>query len=353
MDQFLTVGMLVVSALSSVACATGAAVSTQTVPVVKEIFFTTDQSRENIDSPAVWHGPDGRDLLFATSKAGHSVNVFDAINGASVQRIGGLGQELGQFNRPNGVWVIDDLLLVVERDNRRVQVLSIPEMRPLASFGEESLGKPYGLYVNPLGGGEYDVYVTDNYETEIGEIPADSELNRRVQVYRLEVVGSTAEAELIQSFGDTSGDGRLYVVESIYGDPVHQRLLVAEELEDDAKGRQVKIYDLDGKFTGKTMGNGLFTSQVEGIALYPTSDTECYWFVTDQSKTQNLFHVFDRTSLEYLGTFEGERTLNTDGIWISATPTERYPMGVFYACDNDRAVAAFDLAEVFASLGLK
>lgn len=320
---------------------------------VKEVFFTTDQSRENIDSPATWHGPEGQHLLLATSKEGHSVNVFDAVNGAMIHRIGGQGVELGQFDRPNGISVIDNIMLVVERDNRRVQVLSLPDFKPLTSFGEAELTKPYGLYVEPLEGGEYHVYVTDNYETPEGEVPADSELGHRVRRYLLEVEGPTAEGELDLSFGDTKGPGRLFVVESIYGDRAHDHLLVADELEHDKKGRQVKVYDYEGNFTGKTFGTGIFKYQVEGIALYETSETAGYWFVTDQGKLQNSFHVFDRESFKHLGTIEGERTLNTDGIWISQTPMHRFPKGAFYACDNDKAISAFEVVEVLEAIGLK
>ncbi|WP_269523661.1 hypothetical protein [Coraliomargarita parva] len=319
---------------------------------IKEVFFTTDQSRENIDSPAVWHGPNGEHLLFATSKAGHSVNVFDAVNGAMIQRVGGLGIELGQFNRPNGIWIIEDLMLVVERDNHRVQVLRIPEMQPLISFGEEELIKPYGLYVQPHSEGEYEVYVTDNYETVTGDTPPDSELGHRVQVYHLQREGRTAEAEWIRSFGETKGEGRLFVVESIYGDPGQDRLLIAEELEDDAKGRRVKIYNMAGQYSGQTMGAGIFQAQVEGIALYPTGVDSGFWIVTDQSRDTNLFHCFDRQSLQHLGTVKGERTLNTDGIWVTTEAMPRFPRGTFYACDNDRAISAFDMKEVLSALGL-
>ncbi len=145
----------------------------------------------------------------------------------------------------------------------------------------------------------------------------------------------------------------MYVVESVYGDPIHGRLLVAEELEDDQRGRQVKVYDLEGTFTGKTFGQGIFKNQVEGIALYQVSDRAGYWIVTDQGKIENWFHVFDRESLEYRGSFSGERTLNTDGVWLSQKALPRYPHGLFYACDNDRAIAAFDLAEVVQGLGLE
>ena len=321
--------------------------------LVNEIFFTTDQTRENIDSPAVWHGPKGEHWLLATSKVGHSVNVFDATNGQMLQRMGGQGIELGQFDRPNGIWVVDNLAFVVERDNRRVQVLSLPSGTPVTSFGESELLKPYGLYVQTLGEGLYDVYVTDNYETPAGDVPTDAELGQRVRVYHYEQEGPNGVGEFARAFGDTAGEGRLFIVESIYGDPVHNRLMAAEELEDDSKGRRVKIYDFEGNFTGQTLGGGLFQAQVEGIALYATSEISGYWIVTDQSKLKNVFHVFDRETLEPLGAFEGRYTLNTDGVWVSNVGSARYPAGLFYACDNDRAVSAFDMAEILQALGLE
>lgn len=341
----------IASLLLPLAAAASLAAAPQTA-TLKEVFFTTDQSRENIDSPAVWHGPDGQSLLFATSKAGHSVNVFDAANGAMIRRLGGFGAELGQFNRPNGVWAIDNYLLVVERDNHRVQVLHLPSLVAIASFGEEELVKPYGLYVQPIEPGLYHVYVTDSYETPDEQMPADADLSHRVHRYELEAIGATADADHDAAFGATEGPGRLFVVESIHGDPVHNRLLVAEELEDDAHGRQVKVYDLDGNFAGQTFGQGIFQFQVEGIALYQTSPTAGYWIITDQGKIQNFFHVFDRESFAHLGTFSGERTLNTDGVWLSQTPMPRFPRGAFYACDNDKAISAFDLAEILQSLNL-
>ncbi len=320
---------------------------------IKEVFFTTDQTRENIDSPAVWHAPDGRHLLFATSKAGHSVNVFDAVNGAMLQRLGGKGVELGQFDRPNGVSVVDDLLMVVERDNRRVQVIHLPSMLPLLTFGEDHLRKPYGLWIRKREAGSYEVYVTDNYETADESIPNDADLGERVHVFELESHGQTAEADWLKAFGATAGPGRLLIVESIYGDPAHDALLLAEELEDDTDGRQVKVYDLNGTFTGKTFGKGIFQAQVEGIALLPTGERSGYWFITDQSKSDNRFHLFDRETFAHLGSFAGERTLNTDGVWLTTAAMPRFPEGAFYACDNDRAISAFDLREALAALGLR
>ena len=263
--------------------------------VVKEVFFTTDQSRENIDSPAVWHARDGRNLLFATSKVGHSVNVFDAENGAMVSRLGGLGSELGQFNRPNGIWVIDDYLLVVERDNRRVQVIYLPTMVGIATFGESELRKPYGLYVRPMGRGEYEVYVTDNYESPSEEIPADKDLDQRESVF----AGNRGfDCRWRMGRGVWSHLRQWAFVRRRIGlrRPSPQSTLGRRGIRRRYLGRQVKVYDFEGNFTGETFGQGIFKSQVEGIALYKISDLEGYWIVTDQGKVENWNHIFDRES---------------------------------------------------------
>lgn len=347
-NSFLFSGLLLGTALTLAAA--------PPMVTVKEWFFTSRDHRENVDSPAVWHGPDGQHWLLATTKATHSLLVHDAVNGALLRRIGGEGEMPAQFNRPNGVWVIDDLALVVERDNRRVQVLHLPEFRPLTTFGETELINPYGLYVQPLAGGEYRVFVTDNYETPEGEVPPMAELGRRVQVYLLEVEGrteGTAEAEWERSIGEKSGPGALAVVESIVGDPALDHLVIAEESMD-AGGQCLKVYDFEGNFTGQLVGEGLFRGQAEGLALWEIGPETGYWIATDQGMTENWYHVFERETFAHVGSFRGEVTLNTDGIWFDPQPSlPRFPQGVFYGVHNDGNVAAFGWHEVVAALGLE
>lgn len=341
------------SCLALAGCAAGYAAQPEPLPatrVIKEHFFTPLAERENVDSPAVWHGPDGQHWLLATGKASHSLLVYDALNGAPIRRVGGLGDLPGQFNRPNGVWVIDDYALVVERDNRRVQVLSLPDLVSLATFGADELRLPYGLWVQRTGEFEYRVYVTDSYEAGGEANLALEEMGRRVHVYAMEAEGRAVEGELLHSFGDTAGPGVLHVVESIHGDPAHDRLLVADE--DMERGQNIKVYDLAGRFTGQVLGEGVFRYQPEGIALHEEADGGGYWIFADQGKRENLFHVYDRRTLRHLGTFSGEVTLNTDGIWLSQHATPRYPGGLFYAVHADAAVAAFSWAEVRQALGL-
>ena len=325
------------------------------VALVEEVFFTSRRHVENIDSTTVWHGPDGERWLISSGKASHSLLVEDALNGGFIRRVGGLGQQLGQFNRPNGVWVANDYLFVVERDNRRVQVLSLPTFTAVGSLGETELTNPYGIYVRSLGKSEYSVYVTDNYETSDEEIPTDLELGNRIVHYSVELEGlsdGTMDFDLVGRFGETRGEGALRIVESIYGDPENERLLIAEEDNEHATSG-FKVYGFDERFKETILARGSIKGQSEGIALVRRESGEGYWILTDQGMIENRFHVFDRRSLDYKGAFEGRYTLNTDGVWFDGTVSDRYPEGVFYAVHNDGNVGAFDWVEIKAALGIR
>lgn len=320
---------------------------------VKERYSTVRDETDNVDSPAIWHGPNGEHWLIATAKYTDKLLVHDAVDGKVLRRFGESGTGPGQLDRPNGVFVIDDLLWVVERDNRRVQVLRLPAFESLLSFGADGdlpLRKPYGLWVHRLAADDYRVYITDSYETADEQIPPPEQLNQRVRAYRVQVAG-TPKATAEAAFGDTSGRGMLRIVESVWGDPVTGNLMVADE--EQYLERNVKVYGLDGKFRGQRMGGGVFHFQAEGLALYACEDGSGWWFATDQGKQENYFHVFERRSLEYYGSFTGTKTLNTDGIWLTQTALPGFAQGAFFAVHDDGNVAAFDLGEILSALQLK
>ena len=167
--------------------------------------------------------PDGTLWLIATAKATDKLVVYDGSTGRHLRDVGSSGTGPGQFDRPNGIAVTDDLLWIVERDNHRVQVLSLPDFAPLATFAAGDLRKPYGLWVDRRADG-YSVYVTDSWDN--GEdaqgrdiLPPLAELDKRVRQYHVTRNGAKVEANLVASIGDTTEAGALRVVESIWGDP--------------------------------------------------------------------------------------------------------------------------------------
>lgn len=347
--------------LAGALCAAGATAAASSHPVVvDERYVTLAEPAANIDSVAVTPAREGEPaLLFATAKETDVIKVFDASTGTELREIGGTGSAPEEYRRPNGVAVAGDLLFVVERDNRRVNVRSIADDRVLAVFGENELRKPYGLWLLPLGQDRYRLYVTDAYEMPDESIPPNEALDERVKTWRLEIERDDAgrptgvRNEFERSFGETRSPGALRVVESIFGDPAHGRLLIAEEDESPVTGLVIKVYNLDGQFTGRLVGKGIFTAQAEGIALYACGNGSGYWLSTDQATDRTVYHLFDRKTLRHAGAFTGRTTANTDGIWLAQSGVPGFEAGALFAVHDDQAVSAFDWAEVTRALGLE
>ncbi len=323
--------------------------------VVREAFVSAASAQDNIDSPASWM-QDGRRLVVATAKATDRLVVYDGDTGRRLRSVGTGGDGPGQLRRPNGVATVDDrFAFVVERDNHRVQMFALPDFEPLLSFGQEALVQPYGLWLRAVEDG-YEVVVSDAYmagEDAQGEdiVPPLAALDRRFHRYRLGMADGRWVAGAAGTFGDTSAAGAVRIPESLWGDPDHDRLLVAEE--DVATGTRLREYDLQGRYRGRDVGAGIYTAQAEGIALMQCADGGGWWIGSDQFADRTVFHLFDRASLAHVGSFAGEVTGLTDGIWLDARGDARFPQGVLYASHQDMAVAAFDWRDIAGALGLQ
>ena len=324
--------------------------STDQATVLNEVFHTDRDEGDNVDSPAVWHGPDGQNWLLATAKEGDTIIAYDASNGSLIQRFGEGGEGAGQFERPNGIAVIDNLVLVVERDNRRIQLFTLPDFESIGFLNHEELRLPYGLTVYKTENDSYQLYVTDNFNPYLEGYPAVEELDERVHHFSFRFSDGILSGEHQRVFGDITGEGILHKVESICADPFHNRLLIADEA---FSQRSVKIYDLDGNFTGEMIPNDYFSSEPEGIALYSCDDGSGYWIMTDQHESdENKFQLFDRESLTHIGTFKGEITRNTDGIWLTQHSFGDFEQGAFYPVHDDGSVTAISWAEISQAFNL-
>ncbi|GAB1596538.1 NHL repeat-containing protein [Lysobacter claricitrinus] len=321
--------------------------------VVPEHFVSAESPADELDSPAAWTTEDGRTWAIVTAKSTHRLVVFDGDSGERLREVGSRGSAPGQFNRPNGIAVYGDLAFVVERDNHRVQVLSLPDFRSVATFGDTDLRSPYGVWIDESEPGDLDVYVTDNFMDgpKFDRVPPLPQLAQRVKRFRVEVDGDGhLQARLANTFGDTSDAASLHIVESIAGDPGHDRLLIADE--DTTRPSTLREYTFDGRYTGRATPPGTFASQAEGVALWACDDDVGYWVGVDQLAPRTIFRVFDRNTLALVGSFEGGVTSHTDGIALHAAATPSFPYGVMYAVHDDRAIAAFDLRDVATALHL-
>lgn len=325
-------------------CATTPLLEGRAPVVVPEQYLVDDYRRDNVDSLAVWPR---QNWLLATAKATDRLLIFDAADGRSLDAV--TGTAAAPLDRPNGIAVHGDLLFVVERDNHRVAVFSLPEKNLVATFGEDLLIKPYGLALLETAPGKLRVYVTDDFE--LVAAPGGrraGKLDERVRVFGVTIDGARIEATPEAAFGAAEGAGVLHVVESVAVDPAADVVLLADEFEENTL---IKVYDRAGRFTGKIVGEGLFFAQAEGIALF-----ECgsggYWVTTDQDKRRTRFLLFDRQDFAFKGAFTGAKTANTDGITVVSQPIGPFSEGAIFAVHNDRGVAAFDWKVVREALGL-
>lgn len=317
--------------------------------VLTETWLSADAPGEDVDAPVLWQGPADERWIISACRSTDRLQVHDAETGQLIRTVGVSGSGPGQFDRPNGIAVVDDLAIVVERDNHRLQVFRLPAWTVLGSFGDSTLVRPYGIAVR-RDSSAYLLYITDNYETPDGEIPADEELGARVKMFRMTADERSVHGELLASFGDTEGDGVLHLVESICVDTVYNRLLITDEAGD---ANDVKIYDLEGRFTDTVMGDGVFRYQIEGIALYASTDSSGYYVCADQDMADNTFHLFDRATLEHVGAFRGVATANSDGLVAAASSSTRFPEGLLTAVRNDRGLAAFSWTTIADTLKLR
>ncbi len=321
--------------------------------LVTEAYVSEEHPADELDSLAAWPKDDGGLWVIGTAKSTHHLVIFDGDSGERLREFGGKGSAPGQFNRPNGIAVFGDYLFVVERDNHRVQVLSLPEFKPLTLFGADQLRSPYGLWLHEIEPDELDVYVTDSFMEgkKFDVVPPLAQLDQRVRRYRVHIGDDDAlQVESLGSFGDTSPSAALRMVESIGGDPANDRLLIAEE--DTRVGTDLREYDLAGRYVGKSLAPGRFRAQAEGVALWDCSGGQGYWVAVDQADPRTVFLLFDRSTLAYRGSFIGTATGHTDGIALHAAATQRFPSGALFAVHGDKAMAAFDLADVARSLQL-
>ncbi|MBJ6978651.1 phytase [Luteimonas sp. MC1895] len=360
MSKFLLAAAI---ALSVAACATAPAPpdsrrssASDGVPgsgLVAEAWVSADLPGEELDSIATWVDRDGRTLLIATGKSTHRLALFDGDSGEALRTVGGRGKAPGEFTRPNGLAVSGNLLFVVERDTPRVQLLGLPDLQPQGSFGGDELRAPYGIWLRESAPGELEAFVTDSfmYGERHDVVPPAAELSQRVRRYRLRFdEQGHLDAAYLGSFGEPEGPARLNMVESIAGDPVHGRLLVAEE--DRKSPSNLHVYGFDGRWSGRSLPEGTFAGEAEGVVLWACGARAGYWLAVDQQAPLTWFHLFDRETLATVGSFHGQVTANTDGIALHAAPTPRFPGGALYAVHDDRAVSAFDLRQIVGLLGL-
>ena len=262
-------------------------------------------------------------VIVVTVKDKNELHVYGAMNGKfkkSIKR---------EDAYPNGITTINDqFVLVTERDNKQVAVFN-SSMEFLGTFGNDELRSPYGITFYKQENNSYKVLVTDSYEY-------NNPREDRILSWDFTI----ESGEFSVGPATVLGNPTLYQVESIQADKHYQTLLVAEEMKEHHKVMALDL--MTGEVIKEDLGNFDRGNDPEGIALVIDKDNNGYWICTEQSKTDNRFHLYDRKTLDYKTTMYLDNVSYTDGIATAYMHGKWY----LYAVDNDARVVAFELPEI-------
>lgn len=222
----------------------------------------------------------------------------------------------------------------------QVQVLSLPELKPLYQFGRGIIGKgETNLALLHVSESQTRVYVTDDHT---------------VYFFAVHDNAATFLGHFMPAVSE---------IETLMADDYSQLIFVPEESGGAGKAPGIHVFDADGKAYFKNGANVFgqdqhFQGDAEGIALYRCMDSNHVdlgrgWIVvSDQRKSQSEFEFFDRNTWEHVGQLRISGVNDTDGIAVLETALPGYPQGIFSAIDDDSTVAIKGWHKIFDALSL-
>jgi len=318
------------------------------LPVAAEVLRTKDRKEDGLTDVAVWRNPQGEPLLFMSASSEDYIAVANPFTGEFIKKIGKEGEKLGRFDRPYAVAPAGNYLFVAERYNQRVQVLELPSYKPVFEFGKGDLDKPYGLEV--IEGAEgFEVFVADNYS-----LPDDPNFDRRIlqqriKHYRVDPQADPPSAQLIRAFGEVDNeDGQLEDIQFITADATRNRLYIC-----DKEAKDVKVYDLEGNFTGLTFGHDVIERRPGGVEIIEDESAPegGYLLLVDATRDHTLIHVYSREATQYLGRFTGSPQIErSEGIAVLPTDQPPFTGAALYLIHKERRVHAYSWAEALDAL---
>ncbi len=317
----------------------------QTHPTISATFQTLKKENAKLDSPAVWHGPDGENWLLVTANNSNRIYIYDANSGTELDIAAAANINIDIINQPNGISIVDNYLFITGRGDKKVHVSKLPEFRYIGSFGENILSEPFGISVSSDKiNNQFFIFITD-----VKVKPVKSDYKSQVHKFSAKIDNDRIFTDLIRTFNSSVENGKLLDVESIIFDSGLNRIYIADE---STKKRNVKVYQSNGDFLGKTIGDGIIKYEPEGIAIYTCGNYEGYLLVVDQHDEDNAVHVFNRKTLDWIDSFSIEKTKNTDGIYITQKQLPNFPMGALYIVNNDSNVTAVSWEELVGELNI-
>lgn len=307
----------------------------------------------NLSSVAAWTDASGRVRVYISDADADRLRILDGATGEVVDEAKASALSLAT---PTALFVIDDLLLVVEQRNHRVLALGLPDLHPLGSVGDGGLIQPVSLFARHTDVDSYLLYVADDYDDN-GKVPADRDLNRRVKSYSLSLSrGNDAaatptriDAARVGQLGATEGNGLIRRIGSLGGDPFYDQLLVAER--DRGHDSGYRVYGFSGKYRDASLDRDIFQQRAAGITLRACDNGGGHWIASDEMEGGSPLLVMDRASLRPAGAFTDSSGSAAISLWFQGNAATAFPAGVLLV-RFDGQLSAIDWRDIARELRL-
>lgn len=311
-------------------------------PIAPDVI--TEKTPNDTDDPAIWVNQDdlGASIVFGTDKETNGgVYAFD-LTGNIIQE-----KSIMNVKRPNNVDIEYgfplndstevDIMSFTEREQQRIRLFSVPDMRPLDQGGIPVFEDAIGLGQNlPMGIAIYKSPKDSTFYLIVGRKTGPKE--GYLYQYRLDADSAGVKTALVRKFGRFSGQKE---IEAIAVDDENGFVYYSDE------GVCIRKYYAEPNMGDEEIscfGGDYFSEDIEGIAIATYSSGEGYIIVSNQQKGE--FNIFSRDENIFLKAINLS-TVETDGCEVTTVPlNDTFKNGLFVAMNDTKEFFFYDLEKL-------
>jgi 3-phytase len=263
--------------------------------------------------------------LFILSQDSNKIFILNALSGKYIKSLGSHGDAIGQFDTPSDMSIYDDYLFILERDNHRIQIFSLPELKFVGIIGEVELTAPNCLETIKLRKDNKNyccVYVGDNLDNKPSR-------NKCYFKFILELNESGIYDTEVTRY-EPKEKSQLGFIQSIKYDGVQDNLYIVDKLSKD-----VKIFNFNDQYKSTILKN-YFKGNPGEINIIQNNI-----FIGDFSRLDNFFHIFSR-NFKHENTLVSDKTLKNECFCIINHNNNL----ILYTADEDDEILAYRIYEL-------
>ena len=286
------------------------------IPHIKLNWKVICHTKTDINRMKWWYNSISKEYwLFVLSEDSNKIFILNALTGKYIKSLGSPGDKVGQFDLPKDILIYENYIFVLEKNNHRIQIFTLPDLKFISFIGEVELTNPTCLESVKLRKDKKNfccLLVGDNLDNKPSRnkcyFKFIFELNE-VNIYDLEIKRN-----------EPKNNSKLGYIESIKYDGLNDNLYIIDKLSKD-----IKIFNFNDEFKF-TIFKNFFKgdpSQIQQI--------NGYTIVGDFSRLENFFHIFDN-NFKYINSFVSDFTLKNNCFCI----INHNNNNIIYSNDEDR-----------------